>query len=119
MFGDKGAFRGGEHPSRFHGVRWLSDTAFYRDFVEIVAEKARYYWWGQQITLGMLSWSQFVAIEGQRRNIPYLWAFMALAQLVSLSYAQNLFFVCDRSAIHVGFANSYVGHIVTYSSAST
>lgn len=35
----------------------------------------------------------YLAVEGQRRKIPNLWAFLALAQLVSLSYAQNLFFV--------------------------
>lgn len=43
--------------------------------------------------MGLVSWSIFLAIEGQRRNIPNLWAFMALGQLISLSYAQNLFFI--------------------------
>jgi len=35
----------------------------------------------------------YLAIEGQRRKISHLWAFLALAQLVNLSYAQNLFFL--------------------------
>jgi hypothetical protein len=35
----------------------------------------------------------FLAIEGRRRRIPRLWTFFALAQLVNLSYAQNLFYV--------------------------
>lgn len=30
---------------------------------------------------------------GHRRNIPYLWAFVTLAGLVSLSFGQNLFFI--------------------------
>ena len=93
LFGDKGALRGGEHPGRLHIARWLNDTPFYQDALEIVAEKARYFWWGQQVNLGAVSWSVFLGIEGQRRKIPYLWAFMALAQLVNLSYAQNLFFL--------------------------
>lgn len=93
LFGDKGALRSGEHPGRVHIVRWLNDTPFYRDGLEIVAEKARHFWWSQQASLGLVSWGSFLAIEGQRRKIPKLWAFMALAQLVNLSYAQNLFFV--------------------------
>jgi hypothetical protein len=93
VFGDRGAFRGGEHPGRMHLVRWLNDTPFYRDTLEIVAEKARYFWWGQQINLALVSWSMYLAIEGRRRKIPHLWCFLALAQLVNLSYAQNLFFI--------------------------
>ncbi|TAQ85169.1 hypothetical protein B7494_g6508 [Chlorociboria aeruginascens] len=93
VFGDKGAFRGGEHPGRVHLFRWLNDTPFYQDSLEIVTEKARYFWWGQQINLGTVSWSIYLAIEGQRRKISNLWAFMLLSQLVGLSYAQNLFFV--------------------------
>ena len=58
-----------------------------------MAEKARYYWWGQQVDLALVSWSMYLAIEGQRRKISNLWAFAALAQLVNLSYAKNLFFV--------------------------
>jgi len=93
FFGDKGGLRLGEHPGRFHLIRWLSDTPFYRDAHEIVAEKARYFFWGQQNNLGVTAWSVFLAIEGRRRNISNLWAFMGLAQLVNLSYAQNSFFL--------------------------
>ncbi|KAH7418326.1 hypothetical protein BKA64DRAFT_564193, partial [Cadophora sp. MPI-SDFR-AT-0126] len=93
LFGDKGALRAGEHPGRFHLVRWLNDTSFYRDSLEIVAEKARHFWWGQQVNLGLISFSTYLALEGQRRKISNLWAFLALANLVNLSYAQNLFFV--------------------------
>ncbi|KAL2074351.1 hypothetical protein VTL71DRAFT_8129 [Oculimacula yallundae] len=93
IFGDKGAFRAGEHPGRFHLVRWLNDTPLYRDSLEIVAEKARHFWWSQQVHLGLISWSTYLALEGHRRKISNLWAFLALAQLVNLSFAQNLFFV--------------------------
>jgi hypothetical protein len=85
--------RGGEHPGRLHLTRWLNDTPFYRDILEIVAEKNRTFWWGQQVNLGLVSWSVYLAVEGRRRNISNLWTFLALAQLVNLSYAQNLFFV--------------------------
>ena len=93
VFGDKGALRGGEHPGRFQLARWLNDTPFYQDALEIIAEKARYFWWSQQVNLGLISWSMYLAIEGRRRKISHLWAFLGLAQLVNLSYAQNLFFI--------------------------
>ncbi|RDL40586.1 Uncharacterized protein BP5553_00565 [Venustampulla echinocandica] len=93
LFGDKGALRGGEHPGRLHLIRWLNDTSFYQDVLEIISEKYRYFWWGQQINLGLVPWSIFLAIEGRRRNISNLWAFLALSQLANLSYAQNLFFL--------------------------
>ncbi|CAG8974374.1 hypothetical protein HYALB_00010625 [Hymenoscyphus albidus] len=93
LFGDDGAFRPGEHPGRVHIVRWLSDTPFYRDALEIVSEKQRHFWWGQQANLGLTAWSMFVAIEGRRRKISNLWVFLALSQLINLSFAQNLFFI--------------------------
>ncbi|KAH8658687.1 hypothetical protein BGZ60DRAFT_531372 [Tricladium varicosporioides] len=93
VFGDKGALRGGEHPGRLHLVRWLNDVPFYRDILEITSEQARYLWWNQQVSLALVSWSMYLAIEGRRRKIGNLWAFLALSQLVNLSFAQNLFFV--------------------------
>ncbi|KAK8027613.1 hypothetical protein PG991_004669 [Apiospora marii] len=74
-------------------AHWLSDTPVYFDAIEIIAEKARRFWWGQQIDLATVAWSMLLAIEGRRRRIPLLPAFMALAHLVNLSYAQNLFYL--------------------------
>jgi hypothetical protein len=73
--------------------RWLTDTPIYLDAAEIVAEKARRYWWGNQRALATVAWSMLLAIEGRRRKVPFLWAYMLLAQLVSLSFAQNLFYI--------------------------
>jgi hypothetical protein len=93
IFGESGAFRGGHHPGRLQLGRWLYDTPIYHDAFEIVAEKARRVWWGEQLDLATIAWSMLLAIEGRRRKIPHLWAFMALAQIVNLSFAQNLFYV--------------------------
>ena len=76
-----------------HIIRWLSDTPIYWDAFEIVGEKARRLWWGRQIELATWPWALLVSIEGRRRNIANLWAYPALAQLVSLSFAQNLFYL--------------------------
>lgn len=83
----------GAEPARLYIARWLSDTSIYHDALEIVAEKARRFWWGQQIDLGLISWSLLLGIEGHRRKIPYLGAYLALAHLVNLSTAQNLFYL--------------------------
>lgn len=74
-------------------IRWLADTPIYQDAFEIVAEKARRYWWGQQVDLSFVPWSALLAVEGTRRRIPNLFAFLSLAHLVNLSFAQNLFYV--------------------------
>ncbi|KAI0902183.1 hypothetical protein F4806DRAFT_446022 [Annulohypoxylon nitens] len=74
-------------------AHWLSDTSPYFDSLEIVAEKARRFWWSQQIDLATIAFSFLLSVEGRRRNVPLTAAFLALAHLVSLSFAQNLFFL--------------------------
>lgn len=74
-------------------IQWLSDTPVYQDAFEIMAEKARRFWWSQQVDMALIPWSLLLALEGTRRRIPHLLAFLCLAHLVSLSFAQNLFFV--------------------------
>ncbi|PSR83646.1 hypothetical protein BD289DRAFT_279817 [Coniella lustricola] len=74
-------------------VRWLAVTPVYQDAFEIVAEKARRFWWAQQADLALIPWSVFLATEGSRRGISHLFAFLSLAHLVNLSFAQNLFFI--------------------------
>lgn len=77
----------------FDRIRWLGDTPVYQDAFEIIAEKARRFWWGQQIDLAMVPWSVFMTVEGHRRGISSLFSFLALAHLVNLSFAQNAFFM--------------------------
>jgi len=76
-----------------HLKSWLNDTPVLYDALEIVAEKYRTLWWGQQLDLAMIPWSMLLSIEGHRRKIPHLWAYALLPHLVSLSFAQNLFYV--------------------------
>ncbi|KAL2201213.1 hypothetical protein P885DRAFT_65495 [Corynascus similis CBS 632.67] len=72
---------------------WMSDTPVFFDALEIVAEKTRRLWWGQQVDLATIAWTALLAIEGRRRRIPHLWAYALLPHLVSLSFAQNLLYV--------------------------
>lgn len=93
FFGGSVNTTGSTNATQLHISRWLTDVPIYADAYEIVVEKARRYWWGQQIDLSLVAWSMLLAIEGRRRRIPFLWAYLSLAHLVSLSYAQNLFYV--------------------------
>ncbi|XXH04800.1 hypothetical protein Hte_011222 [Hypoxylon texense] len=81
------------NPNFTYIAHWLSDTPIYFDALEIVAEKARRFWWGQQIDLATVAFSVLLSIEGKRRKIPLNTAFLALAHLVNLSFAQNLFYL--------------------------
>ncbi|KAH6888701.1 hypothetical protein B0T10DRAFT_59835 [Thelonectria olida] len=91
LYGDKGIF--GENATPVYLNHWLNDTPIYLDALQILTEKPRRFWWGQQLDLGLISWSMFLAIEGRRRNIRLLWGYQLLGQIVSLAFAQNLFFV--------------------------
>ncbi|KAI1180145.1 hypothetical protein F4777DRAFT_363342 [Nemania sp. FL0916] len=94
LFGeDEKVFPDSQDSGRLYIAHWLSDTPIYYDALEIVAEKARRFWWGQQIDLGTTAFSLMLATDGRRHRVPLLTAFLALAHLVNLSFAQNLYFL--------------------------
>ncbi|KAI1327903.1 hypothetical protein F5Y16DRAFT_183279 [Xylariaceae sp. FL0255] len=93
MINEDGYIADTNNSTSLYITQWLSDTPIYHDALEIVAEKARRFWWAQQHDLGILVFSAMLTLEGRRRHIPMLTAFLALAHLVSLSFAQNLFFL--------------------------
>lgn len=79
-------------PKLFIG-RWFHDTDLIGELWEICVEKTRRRWWTNQLFLSTTAWSLYVSIKGRSHAIPHLWAFVALAPLVSLSFAMNLFFL--------------------------
>jgi hypothetical protein len=123
VYGEKGILPYGDNSTRVYLAQWLTDTPIYLDAFEIIAEKARRFWWGQQVELAFVSWSLLLSIEGRRKNIPYLWAYLALGHLVSLSFAQNLFYLAllltptpiarDTDGGEKGFWARLQGYIVT------
>lgn len=93
LIGEGGFFPSINRSSQLYLTQWLSDTPIYYDALEIVAEKARRFWWGQQVDLATIVFSLLLATEGRRRHIPMVTGFLALAHLVNLSFAQNLFYL--------------------------
>lgn len=79
--------------SHYHVGRWWKDTSLLQDAWEVLIDRSRRYWWAEQHLLGASSWAIFVGLEGRRRSIRHLWAFLLLAQFISLAYAMNLFFL--------------------------
>ncbi|KAI7859974.1 hypothetical protein BDC45DRAFT_530426 [Circinella umbellata] len=72
---------------------WLHNVSLFDDAWRTVSNGNIQWLWSQQIcmfTVGV--WTPFLAIEGARRRIPYLWAFMVLGQVVAISTASALFF---------------------------
>ncbi|KAE9395724.1 hypothetical protein BT96DRAFT_997419 [Gymnopus androsaceus JB14] len=73
---------------------WLVGTALFEQAWRTVCYGASNWWWSQQLcsyTVG--SWTIFIFVEGNRRNIRHVWAYMFLGQLVAISVASNLFYV--------------------------
>ncbi|KAI8634609.1 hypothetical protein F5Y19DRAFT_469670 [Xylariaceae sp. FL1651] len=93
VLGEESYIADSKNLSQLYIAQWLSDTPIYHDALEIVAEKARRFWWGQQVDLATMAFSMTLAIEGRRRKIPLLTAFLVLAHLVNLSFSQNLFYL--------------------------
>ncbi|KAI0969422.1 hypothetical protein F4678DRAFT_440399 [Xylaria arbuscula] len=112
-----------KHSSRqLYIAQWLSDTPIYTDSFEIVAEASRRFWWGQQINSGITAFSLILATKGRRQKIPLLTAFLALAHLVNLSFAQNLFFLAlllTPSPLPEGDQDLLVPAVPLFSSAWT
>lgn len=72
---------------------WLSDVPLFRVAWETVVNSPTRWFWSQQIFLATVGWSMLLAHEGRARNVPHLWAYMLLGQVVAISFAMNLFFI--------------------------
>ncbi|KAI8146142.1 hypothetical protein BJV82DRAFT_665943 [Fennellomyces sp. T-0311] len=72
---------------------WLHSVSLFDDAWRTVSSGSLPWLWSHQLcsfTVGV--WTPFLAIEGARRRIPYLWAFMLLGQVVAISTSSALFF---------------------------
>ncbi|KAJ6136140.1 hypothetical protein N7512_001300, partial [Penicillium capsulatum] len=71
---------------------WLQNTELFREAWETVIETPARFWWSGQIFLWTTWWSVFLGVMARRFQIPRVWTYMLLGQIVAISFAQNLFF---------------------------
>jgi len=72
---------------------WSTTSSLFTDFAEgLVHDSARFFW-AQTALLATLSTVIYMGTEGRQRQIPQLWTFFALSQILPISFAQNLFYL--------------------------
>ncbi|KAJ1310688.1 hypothetical protein OPQ81_009214 [Rhizoctonia solani] len=74
-------------------TQWLIGTDLFEQAWRRVCEGPLNWWWSEQLcilTVGV--WTTFLFVQGSRRRIPLVWAYMLLGQVVAISVASNLFF---------------------------
>ncbi|KAL8693201.1 MAG: hypothetical protein Q9224_003797 [Gallowayella concinna] len=73
--------------------QWLTESTLFQNFAETICKNSANFWWTQQALLVTMASALFISIEGTRRQVPHLWAYLAIGQILPISFAQNLFFL--------------------------
>ncbi|KAK0726285.1 hypothetical protein B0T21DRAFT_293626 [Apiosordaria backusii] len=72
---------------------WLRDTSLFKQAWFSALETPARAWWTLQIFGFCAIWSVMLSVQAKKRNIPQIWTFMLLGQIVAISFASNLFFL--------------------------
>ena len=72
---------------------WSTTSCLFTDFAEGLVQDSARFFWAQTALLATLSTVIYMGTEGRQRQIPDLWTFFALSQILPISFAQNLFYV--------------------------
>jgi hypothetical protein len=72
---------------------WSTTSSLFTDFAEGLVQDSARFFWAQTALLATLSTVIYMGTEGRQRQIPELWTFFALSQILPISFAQNLFYV--------------------------
>jgi hypothetical protein len=72
---------------------WSTTTSLFADFAEGLVQDSARFFWAQTALLATLSTVIYMGTEGRQRQIPQLWTFFALSQILPISFAQNLFYI--------------------------
>ncbi|KAK4177121.1 hypothetical protein QBC36DRAFT_300505 [Triangularia setosa] len=78
---------------QLHLGEWLRDTSLFKQAWFSALERPARAWWTLQIFGFCAIWSVMLSVQAKKRNIPQIWAFMLLGQIVAISFASNLFFL--------------------------
>ncbi|KAL9031723.1 MAG: hypothetical protein Q9196_000271 [Gyalolechia fulgens] len=74
-----------------HLWQWLTDSTLFYRFAKTICENSANYWWTLQALLASAASALFISIEGSRRQVPHLWAYLFIGQILPISFAQSLF----------------------------
>jgi hypothetical protein len=72
---------------------WSTTSHLFTDFAEGLVQDSARFFWAQSALLATLSTVIYMGTEGRQRQIPNLWTFFALSQILPISFAQNLFYI--------------------------
>ncbi|KAF8330443.1 uncharacterized protein EI90DRAFT_2922474 [Cantharellus anzutake] len=79
---------------------WLTNTKLFEQAWAVVSTGLYNWWWSEQLCLFTAGpWTAFLFFESKRLQIPHVWAYMFLGQVVAISVASNLFFIAIRLAM--------------------
>ena len=91
---------------------WSTNTQLFHDFAETISDDPCRFWWTQLALTYSFGWNVYMTIEGilcpfihtysyastdstrhpgSRNNIPHLWTYFLLDQILPISFTQNLF----------------------------
>ncbi|KAI9150616.1 Peptidase [Paramyrothecium foliicola] len=71
--------------------KWSQSSTLFKDFARDLCEDPRHYWWTSQSLIYSFGWNLFMTVQGVRYQVPHLWAYLLLGQVLPVSFAQNLF----------------------------
>ena len=72
---------------------WSTTSSLFADFAEGLVQDSARFFWAQTALLATLSTVIYMGTEGRQRQIPNLWTFFALSQILPISFAQSLFYI--------------------------
>lgn len=74
--------------------QWTKTSALFQDFAtNICMETNGNWWWTEHVLVFSIAWNVYMAVEGTCRQIPNLWLYFALEQILPVSFTMNLFFL--------------------------
>lgn len=92
LFG-KNSILGPDGSISLHIWQCLTTSTLFQDFAQTICGNTARFWWTQQALFVTMAWSMFMSYEGRRREMPKLWAYAFISQILPVSFAQNLFFL--------------------------
>ncbi|KAK5052554.1 hypothetical protein LTR84_002419 [Exophiala bonariae] len=72
---------------------WAKGSTLFEDFARVICCDPRRFWWTHLVLLYSFGWNLYMSVKGTRLQIPHLWAYLLLDQILPVSFTQNLFVV--------------------------